>query len=125
MFTIFPDLLTFSFFAPTILRIFAGTFFLFAAFTLVARTRRHTAESTPFTWYCILAETVVGVLLLVGAWTQIGAILGFFLSAKLLYFSKKRSHLAPESAGAYILLIGICLSILISSAGALAFDLPL
>lgn len=125
MFTIFPDLLTFSFFAPTILRVFAGAFFIYGALALVKRTRVHVSESKPIAWYFVVAETFIGASLLVGAWTQIGALLGFFFSLKLMYFANKKPHLAPESGFAYFLLAGICLSLLVSTAGAFAFDLPL
>jgi hypothetical protein len=125
MFSMFPSLFTFSFFAPTLLRIVASLAFLFFAYRLARHTRMHPGSGTPFTWYIILAEIVVGGSLFVGLYTQIGAILGVLLSFKLMYFVSRKKYIAPYDYLTYALLVAICLSLLLLGAGAFAFDLPL
>jgi uncharacterized membrane protein YphA (DoxX/SURF4 family) len=72
-------------------------------------------------------ETVVAVSLLFGAWTQIAAIVVMILSLKSLIIRSKLKSLAPLSHAAYLLLISMALSLLLTGAGlpSLSVDLPL
>lgn len=68
-----------------------------------------------------ITEAIAGILILVGAWTQIIAILvfvgvfcGFFVPWMRVY---------PKST--MFLAMVMCVSLLVTGAGAVAFDLPL
>ncbi|MDP3725861.1 MAG: hypothetical protein Q8R36_01545 [bacterium] len=115
MVNIFPDLLTFGLFAPFIIRIFLGLYFIIWGWSIVRKTE---IEVTLFPKKIIgLVGIVAGTLVTLGLFTQIGALI---LSAFSLYFARHESNRLS-----YILLFGMALSLLFSGAGFLAFDFPL
>jgi|TARA_Y100000310_G_scaffold122869_2_gene121625 uncharacterized membrane protein YphA (DoxX/SURF4 family) len=129
-----PELLTLGFFAPFILRVVAGLIFLSLGYRHAVKERAATTAAvnerwgqvgTFFVWYLGIAEVTAGLLILLGLWTQIGAVIGAVIAVKMLLLKRKHAVLAKESTAFYGLLLAICLSLLISGAGALAFDLPL
>ncbi len=132
MVTTFPQLLIYGFFAPTLLRITAGITLFFLAhsfwreraeiikiiFPIIGRMPRW------LVWFSILFEVAVGIALVVGYGTQVAAILGIITALKHLFWWKRFAHLLPFSRSTYYLLAVICISLLFTGAGALAFDLP-
>lgn len=137
MLTPFPELLAFSFFIPAFLRITVAAVFVYLLLTHFKHKKTVADElHTKFRWLShevavwlalllILAEAALATGLFLGAWTQIVAILGAAGFVKMAALKKKFPAYAPLSALAYVLLAIICLSLLISGAGAFAFDLPL
>ena len=140
----FPDLLVLGFFAPLILRVSVGLLFLWMSYEHIFKRRKAITESvqanlpgpsflkphfgtlTPYMIWAIGAvELVVGVALTVGYLTQVASLLGIVLVLKKLYFKKHYSDIALLSVPTYLLLLAIFLSLLLTGAGALAFDLPL
>jgi hypothetical protein len=66
-------------------------------------------------------EAIVAAGLLVGAWTQAFALVaGVLVSVGLLY-----PKVAISNRTAALLALVMCLSLIVTGAGALAFDLPL
>jgi len=129
-----PELLTLSFFAPFLLRIAVGLIFLSLGYRHIVKERAATAAAvnerwgqlgTFFVWYLGIAEIAAGLLILLGLWTQIAAIVGAVIAIKMLFLKKRHAVLARESTLFYGLLLAVCLSLLVSGAGAFAFDLPL
>ena len=128
----FPDLLVLSFFAPALIRAGAGVMFLYIAyahakrrdeiekisFPLIGASRRVVALS------CAL-HVFVGGMLIFGYHTQVAAILGLIVFAKSLIIKNRYPALVPLERPALFLLIVMCLSLLLTGAGALAYDLPL
>ena len=129
----FPQLLTYGFFAPTLLRLVAASVILFIAWDVWRGARQLAAISFPIVgktkpWLLQLASGItllVGLALAFGYDTQWAAILGLLIGLKLMYFRKKVGAVITLEASTYLLLIAICCSLLLSGAGALAFDLPL
>lgn len=132
MITTFPDLLTFAFFAPTLLRLAAGGVFLYMTW-LVYKHRRSAAHAhlpivgvqpwtVPFT---LVAYAAIGVMLVAGYYTQVAAMLGAIAAWKEWYWGPKMQALFPLSRSTALLLMVICLSLMLTGAGALAFDLRL
>jgi hypothetical protein len=76
-------------------------------------------------WLYALVSFGTAGLLFVGLWTQAAAIVGILLSLKHGLAPRKYSAIIPLSRAAFLLLFVICLSLLVTGAGALAFDLPL
>lgn len=70
-------------------------------------------------------EILIACSILLGAYTQIGALLLIILSTKMLVLKKYWSHPTLPDRLTYVLLIGCGLSLLITGAGVLAFDLPI
>ncbi|HTR18511.1 MAG TPA: hypothetical protein VMH91_00840 [Candidatus Paceibacterota bacterium] len=133
MLLLFPHLLDYQFFVPTLLRAVAGLFFAYIAFRMLV-TRAEITEAEVIivghirmwmVWISAFVTLLVGVLLFVGLWTQGAAIVGMLITLKHGLGVKKYSAILPLSGGAYILLFVICTSLLFSGAGAVAFDLPL
>lgn len=128
-----PQLLVFSFFAPTLLRITAACVFFYL---MVSHYRNRSAAAKELTFLThemariaigvyIVVEALVGAGLLAGYYTQIAAIVGFVITLKILVIRRGLHHIAPLSRLSYVLLGIVCLSLLFTGAGALALDLPL
>ncbi len=115
MVNIFPDLLTFGLLAPFIIRIFLGVYFILWGWSIVRKTE---IGVSMFPKKIIgVVGIIAGMLVALGLFTQIGALV---LSALSLYFARHESNRLL-----YILLFGMATSLLFSGAGFLAFDFPL
>ncbi len=128
----FPDLLTFGFFAPTLLRVAAAL--VFAAVAYTQWQRRHELAKLHFmfglkgawtVWLAVGLGGLVAVGLFFGYYTQWAALVGALLSLKGAVWGKRYPKFFPVCRAEYILVFVICLSLLLSGAGALAFDLRL
>jgi|SRR5665213_1345137 len=133
MLLLFPHLLDYQFFVPTLLRLVAGLFFAYIASRMIVTREEITEQRVMIVgrirnwmvWLSALVTLAVGILLFVGLWTQAAAIVGMLISLKHGLGVKKYSSILPLSGSAYILLFVICAAILFAGAGALAFDLPI
>lgn len=131
----FPQLLFLSPLAIALLRIVAALFVLYVSWEIAKRRNALSHEKYPLIgrapeWMMLpaaMAYAVAGGLLLIGAWTQIAALVAAAGMLKLSLLSRMRAHPAlailPEST--YLLLLAVCLALVVTGAGALAFDLPL
>ncbi len=111
----FPALLTYGFFAPTILRLGIG--FL----RLMAGVDR---KNKDYGWTSIF-YIVSSIMIVVGFYTQIAVIIALILIALDFWLEKKKGPVAREKMALTILMIIILLSLLLTGPGAFAFDLPL
>src|SRR3989344_447644 len=131
MLSLFPDLLTFSLLGPFILRIVAGLIFIdlgalsfkgekqawVSAFTSLSLPR-------PTLWVKALGivEILGGILLFIGLFTQ-GAALALVI---ILLFEGLVEYRDPallkRGFSFYVMLLAITLSLLLTGAGAFAFD---
>ena len=132
MLNTFPDLLIYSFFAPTILRVGVAIVFLYGAYVQYSRIEELSHLELPVfgrapwaIWLSILAHVAIGLMLLLGYYTQIAAILGLLGGIKGVVYAKKYPRLFPLCRLEYGFVILICFSLLLSGAGAFAYDLPL
>ncbi len=137
MLNIFPHLLVLGFFAPTLLRIGVAGVLLYMAFFYIAHREQIGRASLPFigargevfAWLSALAVGILGLMLLFGYYTQVAALLTALALPKYFIYRRYWPQLLPLffplSRATYLLLCIICLSLLVSGAGALAFDLPL
>jgi hypothetical protein len=132
MLTPFPELLVYQFYAPTIVRIVAGLAFLFVAYLLYHR--RHELAHAPlpvigrapwFIWIAAVVQGAIGFALLFGYYTQIAALVGMLISLKGVVFAKRFPKLYPLCRLEFLFILAICASLMLSGAGALAFDQPL
>lgn len=115
MLSLFPELLFLAPFSALLLRAVLVYFLLKAAYKHVSRT----PEIMPRMVAAI--EVGASLLLLLGAYAQLGALLSLFLAGFWLVHPRIRP--VPHSTAA--LLFFISLSILITGPGAFAFDIPL
>ena len=70
-------------------------------------------------------EIILGIMFILGFYTQIAALLTMGMSLKLLFLHKRFSSPLLESRSFYLLLFFVSLSLFITGAGAFAFDLPI
>ncbi len=128
----FPNLLFLSYFAPTLLRLAAALVIAFVAYTHIKN--RGALSNTKFpivgkgawiVWASIVVEAAVAAGLLFGYGTQLAALLGAVLGLKYSAWAGRYPQFFVLSRIASLLLLVICLSLLVTGAGAFAMDLPL
>jgi len=132
MLSLFPQILFLSPLSATLLRVCAGLVFAYLAYFHFANRRAASEElskliggaSVIMPVYCVI-ELVVALSLVLGAWTQASALVGFIIAVKMLLIRHSLKELKPLSQLSYALLAVICLSLVFTGAGAFAFDLPL
>ena len=133
MLNTFPNLLMFSFFAPTVLRVAAACVLLFIVAKHFRRREELAKTKIPLigtigsgiVWIKIMVEVAIAGALFFGYYAQIAAILGSVVALKQLIYAHKYPLWVPIARGTSVLLFIILLSLLLTGAGALAFDLPL
>lgn len=116
MVTIFPNLLSWGLIAPLILRIIIGLYFFLRGF----RTWKKRVKAW-HKWYSGF-EIVLGVLFMIGALTQIASLFAIFDTT--IRFGKKLKDTDYTEKALFIFVIGVAISLLFSTAGFYAFDLP-
>jgi uncharacterized membrane protein YphA (DoxX/SURF4 family) len=77
------------------------------------------------TFILIIAEIVLGIMFILGYYTQIAAIIAMGISFEMLLMRNKFKTSLLPSRLMYLLFLGIALSLFITGAGAFAFDLPI
>lgn len=133
MLSLFPSLLDYSLLAPFIIRLVAGLIFLDLGYLKLRRERtRWTDLFNTFLGFggifvAIIAaiETVGGLLLIIGLFTQAAALVLAILTFLNLYLEWRDPAFVRRSFVFYLMLFAMTLSLLFSGAGFLAFDLPL
>lgn len=78
-----------------------------------------------FVWYLSVVEIVLGIMLVLGLFTQLVALLATLLSLKFIIMYKHFSHPLIPARIVFVLMGVISLSLFITGAGAFAFDLPI
>ncbi len=133
MLAVFPTMFL-SLFAHLLLRIFLGGIFLYLAYRHLFRDRMSLQAIIHLSWPTLawfgvrcfgIVELLLGVLFIVGAYTQITALISIAHALKILILHRRLSHPSVPQRLFYVLLIGASLSLLITGAGAFAYDLPL
>ncbi|OGG79735.1 hypothetical protein A3A39_04380 [Candidatus Kaiserbacteria bacterium RIFCSPLOWO2_01_FULL_54_13] len=114
MLSVFPEILFLSPLAPFLIRLALGGVFAYAAWT-----HMKTTDSLPRSFSVI--EGVVAILLVAGAWTQPAALGALLVIAAHLATPQLRT----VSQGTALLALVMSASLLVTGAGAFAFDLPL
>ncbi|MBU4536597.1 hypothetical protein KJ603_00990 [Patescibacteria group bacterium] len=126
MLNTFPNLLTLSFIAPFILRVFVGSYFIKLAWVELIKYKKGKIEAPrPLK----ILSAVGGLLLVIGFLTQVTSIflilIIFFNLIGKLRHRKLNSTAGEEKLDFYILILGVLLSLVLSGAGFLAIDIPL
>lgn len=132
MLSLFPQLLFLAPLGITLLRIAAGLTFLSLAYWHSQRSRELSnvrfiliGKGAWIVYAAILFEAVVGAALIAGYLTQLAALLGTLMAIKCIVWRGRYPQFFPLDRVASALLLVICLSLVVSGAGAFALDLPL
>lgn len=130
----FPELLTYSFFAPFILRVVVGLIFLDLGMLKFKGEKERwiasfeTLNLKPadllLSLYASL-QILGGILLLIGLWVQVAALAFVIFVGTELYIEWKAREILKRDLVFYILIFTISLTLLITGAGAFAVDIPL
>lgn len=130
----FPDFLVYSLLAPFFIRIVVGFVFINLG-ALSFRNEKRSWEislktlniPSPQIAVKILGaiELASGIMLVLGFYTQIAALVLALLTFAECYVEYKDSAIIKRNFVFYLLVLSILLSLLFSGAGAFAIDLPL
>lgn len=132
MLSLFPQILFLAPLGLTLLRVAAGLTFLWFAYMHwthgqeLARVR-FVIVGSGF-WIVAVAmifETMTGIALIIGLYTQLAALVGAVAALKCLIWHKRYPQFFLLSGAASAFLLVICLCLFVSGAGAYALDLPL
>lgn len=130
----FPDLLTYSLLAPLLLRLVVGFIFVdLGLLKLRGEKQRwiavfetlHLKPADFFVPLYAFLQIIGGVLLIIGLWTQVAALMFVIFTGTELYIEWKAKEVLKRDLVFYLLLFIISLSLLFTGAGAFAFDIPL
>ncbi len=127
----FPSLLNFSFFAPTILRITAAVMFIYIGQHLLHNRKKVATVFLPVVGKPSerlvtlggFATILIAFFLFIGFKTQLAALLGLAGALKFAFYLRGYPQLNPLSTSTNLLLAVLCCTLLLTGAGALAFDL--
>lgn len=116
----FPSLLVFSTLAPFLLRLVLGFVYLdLGILNLKSK------KGSKYLMALGAVEIIGALMLFVGFYTQIAALLFVLISGVSFYLEYKDSALMKRDIVFYLLILAISLSLLLTGAGAYAKDLPL
>lgn len=119
MLSLFPDFFTYSLIAPFLLRLTLAAVFLYWAYGKI-KSRENAKVAT-----LGLLEAVVGILLVVGLFTQMAALVAALILVVKLIGKIHTKSLFTSGVNYYFILFIISFSLLFLGPGAFAFDLPL
>jgi uncharacterized membrane protein YphA (DoxX/SURF4 family) len=134
MLNVFPDLLSLSILAPTVIRLVVGIFLVVLGWKTITKKRLafesyFQAKQYPLAawlpWKLGMAEILVGIFIIIGFFTQVAALLAVYIFFTLMYIDDRKEKIFPYTATFYLVLVFVTLTLLITGAGAFAFDLPL
>lgn len=131
MLNTFPGLLL-PFLAPLLLRLGVAVAFATVAYMQWRRRQEISQTDLPvighngwWVWLSVAVHAAVAILLVLGSYTQVAALLGALLSIKHAFWSHRYPRIFPLGRAAGFLMLLISLSLVLSGAGAFAQDLPL
>ena len=114
MLSVFPELLFLSPFSAFLIRFALAAVFAYAAW-------HHFKAGNRIANSFAVAESVLAAVIIAGAWTQPAALVGALMTGLWLW----QEALRPLARGTVLLSLVMCLSLLVTGAGAFALDLPL
>jgi putative oxidoreductase len=132
-FNIFPELFSFTLIAPLILRVVLGFIFLNLGVLKLGKERGGWISSLnilgikPASFFALLLgilEIIGGLLLIVGAYTQLVALVLAIIALSELFIEYKEESILKRDLVFYLLLTAICVSLLLTGAGLFAIDIP-
>lgn len=134
MLSVFPELLTYSLLGPFILRVVAGLIFIDLGVLkwkgekerwLTSFNTLNLKPADLMLGVYASLQVVGGVMLLMGLWTQVAALVLAIFSGAELYIEWRMREVLKRDLVFYVLIFAISLSLLLTGAGAIALDLPL
>lgn len=133
MLSFLPQLLFLAPAATALLRIVVALYLAYIAYSVFVRKDAMVSTRFPIVgqcgpWLVWLSGTVmflIALMLFIGLGTQIAAIAGAVVALKYVIFARRYPEIIALPRSTSLLLLVICLSLIVSGAGAFAFDWPL
>jgi uncharacterized membrane protein YphA (DoxX/SURF4 family) len=134
MLNIFPDALTYHQLAPLLLRVILGLLFVNLGYLELAKEAKRWERTfevlrmAPARFWSKalgIVEVLGGLLLIVGLYTQGAALVLALISLAEAYVEQRTPEVIKRGLVFYILLSVISVSLILTGAGFLAFDIPL
>lgn len=130
----FPELLNYALLAPLLLRALLGLIFIDLGLLKFKGEKSRWMASCealgirPADFFVPLygfLQIAGGALLILGLWTQVAALMFVIFTGAELYVEWKAREVLKRDMVFYLLVFVISLSLLLTGAGAYAFDIPL
>ena len=132
MLSLFPQILFLAPLGTTILRVAVALTFLAIAYIHIQRRGEIEQMRVPligrfgsWIYFSIVIEAVIGMALLIGYAVQVTALLAMIVCIKQAVFAKRFPRAIPLCRLEYVFMALICLDLVLTGAGAFAFDLSL
>ncbi len=119
MLSLFPHVLSYQLVAPILLRLTLGCILIIWAYP------RFRDSHNPRLVIRGVIEAVLGILLVIGLFTQLAALISIIYFAILLIDKIKTKAFFTSGVNYYFLLFIISISLFLTGAGKIAFDMPL
>jgi len=121
-----PELLSFSYLAPLLLRVIVGAYFLNQLIAIINAKfiKKQDIKIKNNLKYLIGLETISAVALIIGFYTQI-AVLVLTITTLINLILEKKVSLKKTKLQLYIFIFAILISLLFTGAGFFSIDLPL
>ncbi len=130
MLNLFPNLIVLQTFAPTIIRLAAASIVGYMAYSEYKHRSQIAHTDLPVigrqSWvagFSILICSLTALMLALGYYTQLGALLTAIISVKGIVWGDRLGAISPYSRSTYFLLLAISLALLLSGAGQFAVDI--
>lgn len=135
MLNTFPELLNYSLLSPTLLRLVLAFVLITIGVDMIRPAKRalfvayFSSKEYPLAnflpWKFGIAQIVLGTFFVLGAFTQISALISLYILFSLFYIENRAEKILPHTSTFYLVMIVIAISLLFTGAGAFAVDLPL
>ena len=122
MLSLFPSLLTYQQAGPLVIRLICGATLAWFGYQKVRGRGTSSGSNSAVYGY---VEMFLSLFLIVGLYTQLAALLNAVILVIKLALKAKEGKLLSDGVNYYILLLAMCLSLMVTGPGFLAFDLPL
>ncbi len=120
MLSIFPDLLAWQMISPLIIRLTLASIFIYWSYKTIFKSSPDIRQKI-----VSLIEAVAGILLFVGLWTQLAALVLAIDLAVRLYKKYSSKALFTDGINYYFILLILAISLLFTGPGFASIDLPL
>ncbi len=120
MLSAFPTLLSYNQLSPFLIRIALGAVFVYRAYKILRNTNSEAKLKAQG-----LVEGISGVLLVIGLWTQVAALVVIIDLLIRLVTKVRTKAFLTDGVNYYLVLLVMAISLIVTGAGWYGFDLPL
>jgi uncharacterized membrane protein YphA (DoxX/SURF4 family) len=120
MLSVFPSLLSWQLISPLLIRLALGAVFIFWSYRLLFKSSPNTNQKIVG-----LIEAIAGILLVIGLFTQVAALVVLVDLLIRLYGKIRTKAFLTDGVNYYLILLVLAVSLMLTGAGRYGFDWPL